>query len=361
MANNNIIDSLSNLSLSEHNSVFISSIKKVVSDRNIKDIFSAISPLSWQSNISQRDILYYDYLIAQSLPEYINMVELSPLNEIWLNSALTPNSQNKIVTTNRSLEVVPDVTTVLSLLGARMRQHQLKEGLHKQITLATSHRQVRAQNYQWNPKFTNHFRVFGMSTIDICKNVLEKEIDIMLDHIKIYLDILNLYERNGLCFNNIKIKISFPALIRNYTKEKGLKIDKLIAQWQKKNIGNKFNSSIYDIIWIKLESEYPLEEILASPNLREDLSIPLNALSRINQNRVGDVPYIIQIDRLSWVNYYHNIAFSIHAENKKGEDHALVDGGSTDRVKKLLNNQKEVNFISWIGSEFIIKYYNKDE
>lgn len=359
MKKNDIIDSLSNLSLSEHNSVFLLSAQKIISSRSIKDIFNSSSPLAWLSEVSQKDILYYDYLIAQSLPNYINMVELSPLNEVWLNSALTPNSQNKIVTSNRLLEVVPDITTVLSLLASRKRKDDAKMNFDRfPITLATSHRQVRAQNYKRNPNFTNHFKVFGMSTIDTCANVLEKEIEIMLEHINIYLSILKIYQDNGLQVKDINIKISFPMVIRKYIKDNQLKIDELIMQWQEKNIEGKFNSSIYNLIWENFKSEYLIDEILIDESLIKRIWLSFHSLLKVSKNKIWNVPYIIQTDRLPWVNYYHNIAFSIHAKNSKWEEYALVDGGSTDWAQKFLNNKKEVNFVSWIGSEFIIKYYN---
>jgi hypothetical protein len=91
------------------------------------------------------------------LPADVDGVELSPLVPVGTSSALSPVSQNRIVTTMRSAEVLSDSTNALAIEAAVRRLRQPPTG---HVHLAASHRQLRAQRYQAG--MSAHFRLFAL-------------------------------------------------------------------------------------------------------------------------------------------------------------------------------------------------------
>ncbi|MEV6348120.1 hypothetical protein [Actinoplanes sp. NPDC051851] len=91
------------------------------------------------------------------LPPDFEGVELSPVAPIGTCSALAPVSQNRVVTTMRSTEVLSDATNALALEAATRRLRQPRSGA---VHLAASHRLLRAQ--QFGPGAPAHFRLFSL-------------------------------------------------------------------------------------------------------------------------------------------------------------------------------------------------------
>lgn len=93
----------------------------------------------------------------QLLPAEVDGVELSPVVPVGTCSALGPVSQNRIVTTVRSSEVLSDSTNALAIEAADRRQRQPTPG---HVHLAASHRQLRAQHCGVGKRA--HFRLFAL-------------------------------------------------------------------------------------------------------------------------------------------------------------------------------------------------------
>ncbi|MBG0565523.1 hypothetical protein [Actinoplanes aureus] len=91
------------------------------------------------------------------LPAAVEGVELSPLAPVGACSALGPVSQNRVVTTMRSSELVSDATNALAIEAADRRLRQPGGGL---VHLAASHRLVRAQRFVAGAPA--HFRLFSL-------------------------------------------------------------------------------------------------------------------------------------------------------------------------------------------------------
>ena len=91
------------------------------------------------------------------LPTEVQGVELSPVVPMGTCAAVGPVSQNRIVTTMRSAEVVSDSTNALAIEAATRRLRQPTTGV---VHLAASHRQLRAQ--QFGPGMGAHFRLFAL-------------------------------------------------------------------------------------------------------------------------------------------------------------------------------------------------------
>jgi hypothetical protein len=98
-----------------------------------------------------------DALLWQLLPPEVDGVELSPVVPLGSCSAVAAVSQNRVVTTMRSTEVLSDSTNALAIEAAVRRQRQPSTG---EVHLAASHRQLRAQTF--GPGMASHFRLFAL-------------------------------------------------------------------------------------------------------------------------------------------------------------------------------------------------------
>ena len=90
------------------------------------------------------------------LPEEFDALELSPVVPIGTCSAVAPVSQNRIVTTMRSVEVLSDSANALAVEAADRRLRNPAADVH----LAASHRLLRAQRFP--PGYQSHFRLFTL-------------------------------------------------------------------------------------------------------------------------------------------------------------------------------------------------------
>jgi hypothetical protein len=91
------------------------------------------------------------------LPAEFEGVELSPVAPLGTCVAVGPVSQNRIVSTMRSAEVVSDSTNALAVEAADRRSRQPATG---EVHLAACHRQLRAQRFE--PGMAAHFRLFAL-------------------------------------------------------------------------------------------------------------------------------------------------------------------------------------------------------
>ncbi len=94
-------------------------------------------------------------LLWRLLPDEVGRVELSPVGPLGVASVVGPVSQNRVVSTVRTSEVVSDPTNVLALEAAARRK-----GHDHAVHLATSHRVLRAQDF--GAGWSSHFRLFAL-------------------------------------------------------------------------------------------------------------------------------------------------------------------------------------------------------
>jgi len=91
------------------------------------------------------------------LPTDVEGVELSPVAPLGTCAAVTPQSQDRIVSTVRTTEVVSDSTNALAVEAADRRLRQPESG---EVHLAACHRMLRAQRFPAG--FGSHFRLFAL-------------------------------------------------------------------------------------------------------------------------------------------------------------------------------------------------------
>jgi hypothetical protein len=119
------------------------------------------------------------------LPAAVEAVELSPVVPLGACAAVGPVSQNRIVTTMRSTEVISDSTNALAIEAASRRLGQPATGV---VHLAASHRQLRAQRF--GPGMAAHFRLFALvsSARDIGSGATEAQF--LLLHLRFWQEVL---------------------------------------------------------------------------------------------------------------------------------------------------------------------------
>ncbi|BCB83997.1 hypothetical protein [Phytohabitans suffuscus] len=93
----------------------------------------------------------------QLLPADVEGVELSPVVPLGTCAAVTPQSQDRVVSTVRTAEVLSDSTNALAVEAADRRRRQPAGG---EVHLAAGHRMLRAQRFPAG--FGSHFRLFAL-------------------------------------------------------------------------------------------------------------------------------------------------------------------------------------------------------
>jgi hypothetical protein len=110
------------------------------------------------------------------LPDEVGRVELSPVAPLGVASAVGPVSQNRVVSTVRTSEVVSDPTNVLALEAAARRT-----GHDAPVHLATCHRVLRAQDF--GAGWSAHFRLFALVSSARDTGSARTEIDLLRFHL----------------------------------------------------------------------------------------------------------------------------------------------------------------------------------
>jgi hypothetical protein len=106
-------------------------------------------------------------------------------NGVGTCTAVAPVSQNRIVATVRTTEVVSDSTNTLAVEAAARRRGQPKDG-HADV--AACHRQLRAQVF--GPGAAAHFRLFALVSSARDRGSGRTEASLLTRHLAYWLDVL---------------------------------------------------------------------------------------------------------------------------------------------------------------------------
>jgi hypothetical protein len=250
------------------------------------------------SGIDPRTRVEFDRLAYSILPPGFEVVELSPVCPLGTNSIIAPVDQNNALTTIRNTEVIADSTNVMALECARRRRKWLheKEKRQTRVKLCASHRLIRTQVFD-SPDAFPHFLVFGLCTAGRDTGSLMFEKESLYEHIDFYIHLLTSAIPLGIKIHDPRVV--FLVYDENWTESIQ---NKVIVSLAKKHTGIKFD------------------------------------VSSVTDKQT----------------YYQGVRFQIYAEDEKGTDYFLVDGGFTDWTQKLLSNRKERLLISGLGSERLL-------
>jgi hypothetical protein len=144
------------------------------------------------SMLDQRLANRLDALALEAASGFESLL-LSPLAPLGCCAAVSPSSQDRIVTTGRGSEVVSDPTNVLALECAR----RLGSDARSAVRLCTVHQVVRAQRFQAKAGHAQHFRMLALATAGPGLPDHGFELAAVLDHVATLLRVLDAWEAMG--------------------------------------------------------------------------------------------------------------------------------------------------------------------
>lgn len=283
------------ISLSDLNTLLLEVFRNITEDSSASELLQRYANNRFvyptEINPLQLKILELNTLETAQRFSY-TPIQLSPVAPLGSCSIVATADQNKIISALRGTEVVADATNLLALHIC----HSIKMGKLIQdedsIRLSTTHRHVRAQNYN-NPGSLPHFHLFCMVASGKDRGSYTFEKQSLLEQLLVYQEIFT-------AFFNTNIKVSLNSR-SGYADSEGL-MDRMID-------------------FIKEKSP----EIEVDENTKE-----------ANDNH-----------------YYKGLQFTIIV-NIKGQEIHIGDGGFVDWSQKLLDNKKERMLISAIGLDRLL-------
>ena len=313
------------------------------------------------SAVSQNLFASVERVALDLLPDKFNVVELSPVAPFGVNSVLTQNSQKKIMSTVRNLEVCADSTTALILECAHLRKKLLKNDSKSSqlIKLATNMRNIRLQNFKDIPGFTSHFKALTLATAgrDCGSEIVE--IQSCLEHLMFYIDFLNNLHELGFKIGNINVVFSdiriTEKIIRN-------------VDGDRKKLGLLSQNPQFDLfrhfhILFPAQIQF-IEEISDEFVKKYGLAENIFFLSKIEEEvikvlvrRSPHVSFSIDLGRIAGIGYYSDLCFKIRAHNNEDQVFPVADGGMNDWTQKLLQSRKERALASGMGTELLCQKF----
>ena len=251
------------------------------------------------SKVNPKDILAFESLAYQLLPNDFRLLELSPVCPLGTTSVLAPISQKMVLTTIRNTEVCSDATNILALEASLQRKKLFHNGGTKFdcVKFCTSHRLLRTQNFA-NPLFTQHFQILSVCIAGREEGNFQFEISALNELIPYFYRLLREYIATQ---TNEKPIIKFKIFIHN----------KILAEKLTTAIKHLNNS----------------DDVIVTSEMKPDEN---------------------------W-NYYRVLRFHIYLHDKiTDEDVFIGDGGDTSWTASLLSDKKERFMISGLGSELLI-------
>lgn len=255
------------------------------------------------STVPPTQLVTWEQVAFSQLPQEFEPLALSPVCPLGTNSVVAPVTQDWAVTTARNTEVVSDSTNVLALECAVRRRELLRLNPRSTdaVHLATSHRLLRAQDYQ-NPHMVAHFSSFALCSAGRDQGSLQFELSTLRLHIGFYLRALGVF----------------------------------------------------------LGSSVPLQLMLTDFNEQSRAELLENQLLAPLRAEFENVACASDEQRMSGRGYYLDLCFHIYAVIS-GQRWELVDGGVVNWTQKYLSNAKERLIISGIGSERLCTEFRKDK
>ncbi|MBN2197596.1 hypothetical protein JW698_00110 [Candidatus Wolfebacteria bacterium] len=310
------------------------------------------------SKISFKELNSFDSNAIEMLGDDVEAIELSPVGPLGSTSVLSRISQKSIITTSRNNEVLSDASPLLAIEYEKRR----KKGATKSVHLFTSHRVIRAQNFDKIKGFIPHFRAMFLLSGDkflgrweLIESFLEKHIDYYLCIIK------NAVTSKNFNVNKVEVSVSNLMILENLIS--GLKLDRNLIMKNTQNPDfNLFKDNNIEIpININIQENID-NEILNKYGVKKAYEYLLRNCKSLMDNlkiKYPDVDFVFDLARVAGIGYYDNLCFKISAQNKEGEWYPLADGGFTDWTQKLAYSKKEICLTSGLGSELFIGKFKK--
>lgn len=246
------------------------------------------------AHVNPRQLLRWEAHLYDTLPEDVDVLELSPVTPLGSCSVVAGVDQNWSVATVRGMEVVSDATNVLALEAATRRQSLLKnQPKSKEVVhLGASHRLLRPQ-IPFIPGVSTHFNLFCMVSAGRDQGSGRFEFEHILRHLNIQLTALRAFIPTDLV-----LKVT-------------------VTDFQGTTREERIESEILGV----LKARFP------------------NVVCEIDPGRTGGK------------GYYSGLCFYVFALMPDGDELSLSDGGEVPWGQRLLSSQKERMVISGLSGE----------
>ncbi len=237
------------------------------------------------------DVIGLELLESQGF----GIVELAPLVPLGTHSAVGATDQHRVVSALRSLEVVADSTNALAVEAAVRRRAALRADPRgaDPVRLATSQRQVRAQQYGDSGALA-HFQLFAMVTAGRDTGSWRFEREAVVRHVAACVGILHAAGAAGFAIAEIRVVLQDLS-----------------------------------------------DGVRAEPigQARDELAA-----------RFPDVPVRVEP---AVADYYSDVRFRVDLTTPAGEEFNIADGGPVSWTRSLLGNAKERLVIGGMGPELL--------
>lgn len=320
--------------------------------RNYRDNrFSAVA------EVDPKVVMEIDRVIFGLLPRSFSAVELSPVNPIGANSALTSLDPKVVLPTIRNVEVVGDPSMALCIECAQRRQSLQAGKKDTETHLAASHRVLRLQSFPKDSGLSAHFRAFALvsGARDIA-GLNRFELSALSTHIETWLTLLNELAGQGFKTQNIAVAVSDMRIMEQLIADGLIDRNKLIGRTKDKGF-SPFKA--YSINWPE-QVESVQDVFAAYPGLEtniNELKYTEKHMVEALRRKFSNVRFYFDLSRVSGLGYYSGLSYKITAEDSNGRNRSLAGGGACDWTRKLLNNRREHLVASGFGTEFFVKSF----
>jgi hypothetical protein len=241
------------------------------------------------------------YTLATPLFEPI---ELAPVCPLGTTSIVASVDQNSTIATIRNTELVSDSTNVLALECAVRRRNYLRspDHRHTRVRLCTSHRLVRAQNFNREGALA-HFRLFALCSAGRDEGNYGFECAALTEQLTFYVRLLTSLHHDMYAIGPIRVALT--------------------------DFHERRDGHLRTHVLEPLSSHYP------------------------------EVMFTIDPTRTTGSDYYDGVCFYIYATDDNEREYVLADGGFTTWTQKLLSNKKERLLISGIGAERVYDVFHR--
>ncbi|WP_034336867.1 hypothetical protein [Deinococcus misasensis] len=246
------------------------------------------------AQVSPRQLLNWETTLFDTLPEEVEVLDLSPVTPLGTCSVVAGVDQNWSVSTVRGMEVVSDATNVLALEAAARRQTLRKAHPKSRevVRLGASHRLLRPQ-IPFIPGVSTHFNLFCMVSAGRDLGSRGFEFQHVLQHLQVQLRALRAFVSPELA---LKVKVT---------------------DFHRDTQPDRIKTDILDVLQTAFS----------------------NLVCEVDPHRIGGK------------GYYSGLCFYVFALMPDGNELNLSDGGEVPWGQRLLSNQKERMVISGLSGE----------
>jgi histidyl-tRNA synthetase len=242
-------------------------------------------------------------------------------------------------------EVVGDIAVSLAIESAAISRHQKVSN----VKLATSHRITRVQDFSSIPGFTQHFKMFGLSTSGIGSSDSE---DAIVEHIDFYLSLLEFLKTMWCDFTDLTVYISDISMSMKMIQTAGLSMEEVRSMTDYEEEYDLCSKS-------KINVERYHESLSSVSGVQYSAFAATAERIKRLQQEYSSVKILYDLGRIAGINYYNGLCFKIVATNARGQTLPLADGGFSDWSAQLLHDKKRFCVTSGIGSEMFCREFGE--